>query len=370
MSTGQDPSSPAPLEADAPIGTPHDGLEHGRVVAGTAATGAAWASRASGIVPRGTTRVFVIGFVELAAIIIVWRLTNWNLPLLLAVHAAAIAALGLNLRDCRQHGEDTSLALLGLIASFAVGPAGAIGAGCLDVLVRLNSSEGRLLADWYERISLATAVDPVTRHCDDVSAGRAMNLTAGVPASFLAAIESGTLADRQAVLGIVARRFHADYLPVLQAALKSTEPVIRVQAAAVAAHVRPDISRLFKATLDAVPAAGADPAKALQLLQHMDAMTASGLLDERDRLRGLAVAASLGDRILADLGTRTTASRDVAGTGDALERLLLARGRFAQLRTHRSARRTLRSRPRARIRRLGTAAADLSGAVAPSEMRA
>ena len=351
MSTLPDPSAPAPREVAGAIGNQRDPFRH--------------ELNDAVIVPRRTMRILAIGVAELAAIFFIWRLANWNLPLLLAEHTAALAALVYNLRDCQRNGEDTSLALLGLLVSIPVGPAGAIGAGCLDMLVRLNSGEGHLLADWYERISLATAVDPVTRHCDDVGVGRAMNLTAGPPASFLATIEGGTLADRQAVLGIVARRFQSDYLPVLQAALKSAEPVIRVQAAAVAAHVRPEITRLFKSTVDSVPAAGNDPAKALPLLQRMEAMTASGLLDERDRLSGLEIAARLGDRIIAGLATRPATLTGAAGTSDTLERLLLTRGQFAQLRTHRSARRTLRQHPRARIRRLGTTAAPGTTAVPP-----
>ena len=326
-------------------------------------------SPASGMLPPGAMRILAIGVAELVAIVVIWRLFSWNLPLLLAVHALALAALGHNLRTCRLRGEDASLPFLALLASFAVGPAGAIGAGCLDVLVRLNEGQGRLLADWYERISLATAVDPVTRHCDNVGVGRAMNLTAGSPVSFLAAIESGTLAQRQTILGIVARRFHADYLPVLQAALKSSEPLIRVQAAAVASHVRPDVSRLYKATIAELPAATTDPVKALDLLQRLQAMTASGLLDESDRLQGLTESADLGDSVLSGFALHA-AAQPASGNNAALEQLLLTRRRFADLRVYRSARRALHGRPRARIRRLGKAVMGSPDAAMAREMGA
>ncbi len=303
-------------------------------------------------------RTLAIGIAELVAIYVVWRMAGWNLPVLLFVHGLALAALVLQLRDCRRRGDDASLPFLALLGCFAVGPAGPIGAGCLELLVRSAAQDGHLLEDWYERISLSTTIDRVTRHCDDVRIGRTINLRARAPASFLAEIESGTLAERQAILGLVARRFHVDYLPVLQAAMRSSEPMIRVQAAAVASHVRPMVDQLFKGAVAEMAAATAHPAKALVLLDRFAALTASGLLDESDRQRGLEIQARLSDVVMAGVALPRFASREATLADDptvnaAFERLLIARGRFADLRIHRSSRTALRNRPHARIRRLG-----------------
>ncbi len=311
--------------------------------------------------PR-VARTFAIGIAELVAIYVVWRTLGWNLPMLLAVHVLTLAALALQLRDCRRRGGDASLPFLALLASFAVGPMGAIGAGCLELLVRSATQDSHLLADWYERISLSTTIDRVTRHCDNVRIGRTINLSAGTPASFLAEIESGTLAERQAILGLVARRFHVDYLPVLQLALRSPEPMIRVQAAAVASHVRPLVDALYKGAIAELPDAVAHPAKALKLLDRFEALTASGLLDESDRQRGLDIQARLSDVVLSGVAPPRFAHRaatlaDDPTVNSTFERLLIARGRFADLRTHRSSRLALRKRPYARIRRLGLPAA-------------
>ena len=93
---------------------------------------------------------------------------------------------------------------------------------------------------------------------------------------------------------------------------------------------------------------------------------------DADRLRGLEIQSRLSDVVLAGvtlprLATRAATLADDTGANAAFERLLMTRGRFADLRIHRSARVALRNRPRARIRRLGAPAAtrgSASGATA------
>ncbi len=323
----------------------------------TGSRGTTVAASHAGSSARTATRLLIIGITELAAILVVRLLLGWNVPVLLLVHAIALTAIIHYLRKLETDGDDISLPLLALIAGLAAGPIGPIGAGLIAIR-SAAPSDADLLKQWYERISLSTSVDPVTRHCDNVGVGRGMNLTAPSPASFLAAIESGTMVERQTILGIVARRFHADYVPALQAALKSSEPVIRVQAAAVAAHVRPEVAQLFKAAITELPQVSADPARALGLMQRLEALTASGLLDESERRRGLEIVARLGDVVLSGVRTVQLSKRAALLASNLAERatleaLLISRDRFADLRTQRSAGRALSRRPAARIRRLG-----------------
>ena len=348
--------------SDEPVRTESVSTDAGSIKAGEVQSPAGIdpvvADPVSAVPSQRVMQILAIGFAELVAIYVVWRAIGWHLPVLLGVHLLALAALALQLRHCLRRGDDTSLPLLALLGSFAVGPAGAIGAGCVELLVRSGARDGHLLEDWYERISLSTTIDRVTRHCDNVSIGRTIDLRAGAPASFLARIESGTLAERQAILGLVARRFHVAYLPVLQAALRSPEPMIRVQAAAVASHVRPMVDQLFKGAIADLSVAATHPEGALRLLERLEALTASGLLDESDRLRGLEIQARLGDVVLSGVSLPRLANRAATLANDpsanaTFERLLIARRRFADLRSHRSSRMALRNRPHARIRRLG-----------------
>ena len=301
--------------------------------------------------------VLAVGIAEGALVLLILGIFGANLALLSLAHGAVLALLATRIRSARRQGQDASNSLLALIATAAIGPAGAIGAGLLGLLSG-RAAPNDLLEAWYERISLSVAVDPVTRLCDDVGVGRTIDLGGPTPASFHAVVETGTLAERQTVLGLIARRFHADYLPVLRAALQSPEPMIRVQAAAVAAHVRPDVTALFREAVASVPAASGTPGTALALLGRIEAFTASGLLDESDRLHGLALRSRLGDVVLAGLcsgGLRLPGGSGAgrAGARDTLERLLMDRHRFAELRAQRNEGQALGRRPRARVRKLG-----------------
>lgn len=309
--------------------------------------------------PRAAQRTAIIPLLALAAAAtlghaIVLKAIGPNVWAIALVHAAMLGGAGWLVRMERHKGHDTSIPFLGLLAGAAIGPIGPAGAAIAG-LVR-SHADLELLDRWYERISQSTAVDPVSRLSDDVNVGRTVNLHGPMPASFLVTMEAGTLAERQAVLGIIARRFHADYIPILQIALKSPEPVVRVQAAAVAARVRPEIARRFRECLGELPAVGRDFAAALSLLQKIEAYVSSGLLDEGDRQHGLEIAGRLGDIVLSELRRRRPARGSSAATStqrETLERLLIERTAYAELRSLRAADRVLASRSRARVRRIG-----------------
>jgi hypothetical protein len=302
--------------------------------------------------------VFVLGLVGTAAAAAVIWLASDAAALLVVIYVATLAALlGLVVIE-HQAGRDCTPPLLGLIASAAIGPPGAIGAAVLSEVLFRNPADGGLLAAWYDRISLATASDPVARLCDDVGVGRTVRSADPAPASYAAIIERGPLSERHAVLGLIARRFHPDYLPVLRRALLSPEPAIRVQAAAVAAHLRPELSRYARACETELPRALTSPSAAIGLLSRMEAAVLSGFLDAADERRLREIIPRLADVVVAsfrqarcdrEIDRKLAASDALSAT---LERVLLARERFADLRSLRSARRVLVGRPRSRIRRI------------------
>lgn len=281
----------------------------------------------------------------------VWGFNLWALGL---VHVTTLAAAAFVLRDATQRGNDASPAMLAVLAGVAIGPLGIAGAA-LSSLIPIRANK-QLLDQWYERISQATSVDPVTRLSDDVSVGRAVNLQGAMPSSFLATMETGSLIERQTALGIIARRFHSDYIPVLQSALRSEEPAIRVQAAAVAARVRPEIMRQFHVALSGLQTASSSVFGALALVQRIEAFVSSGLLDESDRLRGIEISARLSDVVLS--GARQFQSSNALTVltrlqRETFERILIERKAFAELRYLRAAENVLSSRGNARVRRLG-----------------
>lgn len=278
---------------------------------------------------------------------------------LIVIHLATLAALAGLVAATRRGRQDSTYAILALIAGTAMGPVGIMGAAVLALGERRARAPSPLVSAWYERIALSTTVAPEERLCEDVNVGRTLDLGAPLPISYADAMSSGPLADRQAILGHIARHFHPAYLPTLKIALASPEPVLRVQAAAVAAHISPKVRRLLVEGVDAAARAPADPVRALALLDDLETLIDSGLVDESERLRAAALAARLGDTVLGAIGSGPLAlphGSDVAEAArldERLERLLIVRHRFAALRAHRTARRLRLGHPTARLKRLG-----------------
>lgn len=275
------------------------------------------------------------------------------------VHALSIGVLALTYYFIPANGRDLTLRWLGMIALLAAGPFGAIGAAVVCFALQKPNNTSPLLDEWYERIAHSVSIDAETRLFDNVSSGRTLDTVAAPPESFMATMRSGPLVDRQAILGLIARRFDPDYLPVLREALKSPEPVVRVQAAAVSAHIRPLLkSRIDDAIASAAEAAG-DPVRALDVIQRIKELCASGLLDEVERARAIAAQSKLEDGVLSTLGrdlTKTTlralVAVDATKARRTYEQLLLDRGHFVDLRRWRSASAAVRRHPVARVRRV------------------
>jgi len=250
---------------------------------------------------------------------------------LLAHLALMIAATAVIWRHRATIADATPYALT-LLSSLVSGPAGAAIAAMALIRHSGESTNPQLLADWYDRIALAGDVDPVTDLYNTVAMGRALHTSNVPPQVFDTVMTSGTLADRQTALGLIARQFQPSYAPALRHALVSPEPVIRVQAAAVAVKVRAGL----KATLiEALQRANADlpPADAAALAVDLHLMEKSGLLEDDDRDRASAAASSILARLVD--GTATPEAMDAPYSPLAqslIETELLALGRFSDFR--------------------------------------
>lgn len=310
---------------------------------------------------------------ECAAVVAAMRNTI-GLPVLLVVHLGLVAALALlqwrQVRTC----ADGGLALLGVVAMLATGPFGAICALIMPMLTRRDPVSEALLPSWYDRIALSAEQSKFTRLSDRIAIGRAANLAAPLPIPFVELFKSGPLAEQQAALGLIARAFHPGYLPVLKMALDSPEPVIRVQAAAVAARIRGPLNAhmadLFARAADPLLAAGG----AIELASDMKAAIDSGLLEAEEQSTAVGVRDGLLGRTFARLDARQSgdpAQRIPAelrddDADDAYAAHLLAMGRLDEFRVFRCAiRRPLYGRYRRRLVRSRPVTQRLAGALAP-----
>lgn len=283
----------------------------------------------------------IASLVELGSVV-VSELLGLPVAWLVAVHCGVVAGLVLWLVRLERRGDDLRLALVLVLATLVAGPIGATLSLLSLPLAGWRPAKAALLDAWYRRIAEAAAVDDAARVAADVATGRAIDISAAVPRPFAEVVQSGTLAERQTALGLIARKFHPEYSGALDAALRSAEPVVRVQAAAVAAKVRRDLQARVRALVDEAGPGGAEPRRAMLIAAELSSSLRSGLLDEGDRIRAAEVVRRLKAEAAAKLDPAAVAAD--ARHGELIESELLAAGRFAAFRDLRRWRRLVEKR--------------------------
>ena len=285
-----------------------------------------------------------MGLVTLAAETLIGLAALWDniaIGWLLIGHLAVVAGLGLWLRRRLARGDEVSGALLLILVTLVAGPIGAVGALLALPIIHRHHGQSPMLDAWYERISMSVAVDPEAKLAESVLSGRTLEVAAPPPARLVGIMQRGSLIERQKALGLIARKFDPAYSLALQAALKSPEPVVRVQAAAVAARVRGALKADVRAMLAAIADTERDAGRAAETAARLEGCAASGLLDEGDRVRAQAAVARLRSaaaRLTAEAPSGGVARlpKSLAAAREA-ERALLAAGRYRDLRIARRA---------------------------------
>jgi hypothetical protein len=149
-------------------------------------------------------------------------------------HIGVVGAIAAAIRIAAGNGQDLGLLLLLVVSTGLTGPFGAAGTAALSLyLLTLRSSHERLNS-WYARISGNIPRDSARAMYEAIYSGRQAVDDFPHNPSFAEILENGSLAQKQIMLGIISRNFDEDFLPVLIKALRSPDPAIRVQAAAVA----------------------------------------------------------------------------------------------------------------------------------------
>lgn len=262
------------------------------------------------------------------------------------LHLTVVCALAAWVVALRRSGSDTTNAMLACLLIAVAGPIGAALALLYLPFAATHSQDSELLADWYERLALSNEVGAAERLADDIVAGRTLDTQAPEPVPLGALLAHGSLEERQAALGLIARHFHFDYVPTLAAALCSEEPVLRAQAAAVAARIRAEIGAETARRIASLDRQAPNGKSALDAARWLERAAASGFLDPP-----LAERARLASR---DLAGEALAGRLAELEGDAAriaEAELLRRGRFADFRLVRRLSR-IRATRGARLRRV------------------
>jgi hypothetical protein len=251
----------------------------------------------------------------------------------LVCHLVLVALSCAVLSRQRAFISDTGPHVLAVIATLAAGPLGAILAvGAVAVMAR-ERTHPELLTAWYDRIALSGDVDAVTGLYNTVAMGRGVLTSTTPPPVFEYVMRDGSLEDRQTALGLIARRFLPSYAPALSLALVSPEPVIRVQAAAVAVKVRAELKTTLAQVLAQASRPDLSPTETVDCATRLDGIARSGLLEDEDRDRGLATLQTLLAAASTDVvPVRHGEAQPDAATQALLETQLLRQGDFATLR--------------------------------------
>lgn len=248
-------------------------------------------------------------------------------------HGLVVAALVLAMLVSGRRGRDAGPYLLLVPAVACTGPAGALGGVLIGHLSRRGHEDIARLDDWYRRLALSTELDPTARLADHVLTGRAIDVARATPPSITDLIVHGTIAEKQTILGVIARRFHPDYLPGLQTALIAEEPLIRVQAAAVAARIRGELPAYVERLLREASDASLDSDRLIALIDQAQRCVGSGLLETKDKERAERRIVGLRARTMVRLERRGAgAIRPLGHAAEAFERYLLETGRMAEFR--------------------------------------
>jgi len=167
----------------------------------------------------------------------------------LSGHIAVLVGLFVILTMSTNRGRDLNLLSLLLLITLATGPLGAFGCAIMSLALIVKQMSKRRLDDWYSKISGYSEHDPIVDLYENIESGRQPLDENTSPQSFGVILQNGTLVQQQTALGLIARHFNKDFLPVLTMALRSPNAIIRVQAAAVANKLAPRYKKLLWAPL-------------------------------------------------------------------------------------------------------------------------
>jgi hypothetical protein len=149
----------------------------------------------------------------------------------IGLHVVLVAAVAVVVM--RAGVADWAPSLIALAAVLLAGPAAALAIVLVSAIGRHADTPSGLLDGWYARLAGEVVPDEAQRIAEAIETARAVRPGETDPRPFADILRKGTLAEKQAMLGLIGLRYQPEYLPFLRAALRSPEAVVRAQAAAV-----------------------------------------------------------------------------------------------------------------------------------------
>jgi hypothetical protein len=188
-------------------------------------------------VPLSDVLIALVAFAASLAVLIYGMSAHASFPIFLLLHLAVLTALSGILAIRVKRNNDLTVPFLLLIATAAAGPIGALGCAAMAFSLWYRQPTPWRLSRWYDHISGVVARRRVAHLYDELVSGRLPSDPAATVPRFNPILHDTSLEDQQRVLGVIGRRYHADFRPVLRKALRHKNGFIRAQAAAIASRL-------------------------------------------------------------------------------------------------------------------------------------
>ena len=168
---------------------------------------------------------------------------DWPLEELFLLHAlVALSLIPLSVLAWISGIRAASFYLFVMSVAIA-GPLGVIGVAAMCILQRFHARRSVPFERWHAEFFAEPGRDRIEELDDRLARSGSASFGNGTVASFADVMNAGTIAQKQSVLGLIADHFDPVYASVLRGALNDPEPVIRVQAASVAARLEDDFQK-------------------------------------------------------------------------------------------------------------------------------
>ena len=146
-----------------------------------------------------------------------------------------------------RRGGELTIPVLLTVTSLTCGPIAGLGCVYLANRLRCESPTPDRLRSWYEYIAGVVARDRIVHLYDDLNSGRLPHPSGAEVPRFRPILHGTSTDEQQRVLGVLGRRYHADFRPALRDALRNKNSFIRAQAAAVASRLDAEEKKIGRA---------------------------------------------------------------------------------------------------------------------------
>ena len=210
------------------------------------------------------------------------------------LHLGVLCALVWRIRSRIGSGIDVRHLTLTLILGAMVGAVGMIIAALVAASGLFVRNSRELIDAWYQRQAESITHDEVSELIGSIFNGRVASHSMRNAENFSFIIREGTFSQKQAIMEVVARSYRPELLPVLNLALNSPVPAIRVQAAAVKGKLYTSVMASLRTAIDDLDRARSNEEVATAG-RRLSQCILSGLLEPDQKLTALTATKKVHD---------------------------------------------------------------------------